>query len=128
MSGRKPFFSFRTTKMSDEMYDHVLKKIKQTKSETFLEYAFKLIEEDMKDDNNYNALSPEIVNEIRAVKDEMDKRFNQLNDKLDKNTLVYSEGEKFEFSQLTQNEVEEGEIIPDQEVTGTIEEDIDVDF
>ncbi|MEC1237545.1 hypothetical protein P9B96_21995, partial [Bacillus paralicheniformis] len=44
---RIQLFGVRTTQMSNEMYNHVMQRMKETPGGTFKDYAYKLIERDM---------------------------------------------------------------------------------
>ncbi|WP_079707680.1 hypothetical protein [Paraliobacillus ryukyuensis] len=128
---RTPLFNVRTTKMNDEMYDHVLWRIGE--HGTFREYAFHLIKKDM-DNLEREKMNKEkdqhVFDELRQLKHEMSSQFKRLNRKIEHKTFANSpvpEGESLTTGDKSRK-VKEGQLVNEEPPTGEIEEDYNLDF
>lgn len=121
---RKPVLNLRTTQMSDEMYDFIMKQ--STKEGGFREYAFKLIEKDMQEQKEKlqnKEKDRHVYDELHSLKEVVLEEFRDLRKKLSQKTF-YSDppGKK-----TASDTIEEGQLITEK-ITGTIDEEYDHDF
>jgi hypothetical protein len=127
---RTPLFNVRTTQMSDEMYEHVLKRLE--KHGTFREYAFHLIHTDMlqEEQNQINKEKDKHVADALAdLKWEMANQFRHLNRKIEQNTLNgYSHVHNSIENKEEKSGIKEGQLVKNVLPTGEIDEDYDIDF
>ncbi|MEQ6001490.1 hypothetical protein U2I83_18615 [Bacillus amyloliquefaciens] len=121
---RKPVLNLRTTQMSDEMYDFIMKQ--STKEGGFREYAFKLIEKDMQEQKE-TLLNKEkdrhVYDELHSLKEMVLEEFRDLRKKLSQKTFYSEPPEK----KTASDTIEEGQLITEK-ITGTIDEEYDHDF
>lgn len=127
-NNRRQLLNLRTTQMTEKMYQHVEKRIADMPGKTFREYAFLLIEKDMLQEKEKSIASDKnlhVYDELLNLRDEMERQFNQLNRKMDDKTLFYSE-EQMPFKKPIKD-IKEGHIAS-EEITGSIDEEFDLDF
>ncbi|CRH66889.1 Uncharacterised protein [Chlamydia trachomatis] len=121
---RKPVFNCRTSQMSDEMYKHVEKRLKQMQDKSFRAYAFELIERDMNEDKDKKTMY-ELMQEMKA---QMEKEFKELSKKIDQKRFdVANDQQALHFEEKEKQDIKEGDLATD-EVTGSIDEEYDIDF
>ncbi|MEK4688127.1 hypothetical protein NSQ76_20565 [Bacillus sp. FSL M8-0256] len=123
-------FICRTTKMSDEMYNHVTKRIQDFDSGqhkgTFREYAFYLIQKEMdeiKKGKTEKEKDPHVLDVLLELKNTVNKEFRRIGQKIDQKTII---GDTTSPAKKSTN-LTEG-IILDDVVTGEIDEPIDNDY
>ncbi|MED1738180.1 hypothetical protein P4U97_01350 [Bacillus swezeyi] len=124
---RQPILNLRTTQMSNEMYNHVMQRIKETPGGTFKEYAFKLIERDMLEkqkqkENREKDLH--VYDMFLSLTDTMNEEFRRLNKKIDQKSFYEGPEPNIESKQ---SDVEEGLLITEK-IKGSIDEEYDLDF
>ncbi|TCP24455.1 hypothetical protein EV207_12515 [Scopulibacillus darangshiensis] len=135
MDDRSPVFNVRTTKMSDGMYAFVEKRIQEMPQKTFREYAFQLIERDIASEKEIELgkeKNRHVYDELLDLRHKMENEFKQLNKKIEgkltlakPNTLAaHQKDAKDNISPLAEKE---GQLVSD-EITGTIDEDYNIDF
>ncbi|MBD7939639.1 hypothetical protein H9655_21585 [Cytobacillus sp. Sa5YUA1] len=123
MTKRKPVFNCRTSQMSDEMYEHVEKRIKKTPDKSFRAYAFELIERDMNEKNEKKEMQ-NLYNLLQEMQNQMKEEFSYLHKKIDQKSFS-PDNQDIHFQEKT--DLKEGDLITD-EVTGSIDEEYDMDF
>ncbi|CAK6481406.1 hypothetical protein ACPOM7_17435 [Peribacillus castrilensis] len=119
---RKPVFNCRTSQMSDEMYNYVEKRLKQMPDKSFRSYAFELIERDMNEDKDKKTMY-DLMKEMKA---QMEREFKELSKKIDQKIFaVANEQQAIQFQE--KQDIKEGDLAT-EEVTGSIDEEYDIDF
>ncbi|MEK4448653.1 hypothetical protein N1I81_22725 [Bacillus sp. FSL M8-0052] len=124
---RQPILNVRTTQMSNEMYNHVMQRIKETPGKTFREYAFKLIERDMLEkqkERENKEKDLHVLDMFISLTDTMKEEFRRLNKKIDQKS--FSGGPAANTESKT-SDVEEGLLITEK-IKGSIDEEYDLDF
>jgi hypothetical protein len=108
--------------MTDEMYQHVEKSIQEMPDKSFRAYAFKLIEQDMRNLENEGTM----YDLIKEMKEQMEKGFHTLYDKIENKSFVAADKPQ-DITFDGKQDIKEGELVT-SDVTGAIEEDYDNDF
>ncbi|SEO08048.1 hypothetical protein SAMN04489762_3436 [Terribacillus saccharophilus] len=131
-SERTPLFNVRTTQMTDEMYDYVLKRLEE--HGTFREYAFHLIQNEMKQEEQSQINKEKdkhVYDALIELKHGMDSQFRHLNRKIEQKNFNLP----FDVSDDSSNKkneenfgTREGQLVRNSPPTGEINEDFDMDF
>ncbi|MBW7636388.1 hypothetical protein MOB49_11915 [Bacillus haynesii] len=124
---RIQLFGVRTAQMSNEMYNHVMQRMKETPGGTFKDYAYKLIERDMLEkqkEKENKEKDLHVYDMFLSLSDTMKEEFRRLSKKLDQRSFYGEPNPKIESKP---SEVEEGLLITEK-IKGSIDEEYDLDF